>query len=91
MNYLRETAKLFGMKVVDFADYLGYSRQALYAILNNYSLHDKGRIFLAVDKLQKLADDDYEKEMQAVYEKYSNRMEFLRQFKDAKLGAQPKG
>lgn len=50
--WLKEIASLFGMDVTQFAECVGYSRQALYKAASGQQKLDKKRLALVVFKLE---------------------------------------
>lgn len=65
---LKELASVFGMKVNELAEFLGYTRQALYQINDGTSGICTGRYHVALEQLKAQSDKLYESDLKKALE-----------------------
>ena len=77
-NYwLQEVAKAFGMDVSKLAEFLGYSRQSLYLAANGRYDLNKGRLSLAIFKLEMLNEKQFKAEKEKAEANYEHRKKMI--------------
>lgn len=77
MMSINEIAKAFGMSVAKFANYMGYSRQAMY---DKKSGRNRMRLSAAVERLTDLNNKLYDLDMSIANKSFSTRENAIRAF-----------
>lgn len=79
---LKELASAFGMKVGEFATYLGYTRQALHCINNGEIGICTGRYYSTLKLLKFKSDSIYEEDISAALKRKQDREKLIQQMCD---------
>lgn len=75
--WLKEIATAFGMNIKDFAECMGYSRQALYQGACGMNSLDKRRLAVSQYKLDVINQKLYEAEKAKADEMFQNRRKLI--------------
>ena len=75
--WLKEIATAFGMNVKEFADCMGYSRQALYQGASGTNALDKRRLAVSQYKLDVINQKMYEAEKAKADEMFQHRSKLI--------------
>ena len=75
--WLLETAKAFGLNVDEFANNIGYSRQAIYQAASGENKLDRGRLAMAIFKLEVQNERQLENEKKKAIENYEYRKKLI--------------
>ena len=84
-KWLLECANAYGMNVKDFAEFMGYSRQALYQANEGTARLDPRRLALAQFKLEAVSEKMLAEETARAKENFAKRNELIEALMD-KLG-----
>lgn len=76
-KWLLETAKAFNMDIKNLAKCMGYSRQMIYQANCGISHMAKGRLAVAMYKLQDISNKIYEEEKQLAQERFVQRQKLI--------------
>ena len=82
---IQEIALAFDMKVKDFSQYIGYSRPELYHIASGKHEPRCSRMIKALNMLDALNEQLYEKEKKELYDRVSKRHEAIEAFENLLL------
>lgn len=82
---IKQIAADFNMTVKEFAEYIGYSRAAMYCT-NTAVSHKKTRVKVAVRLLCSLNQKQFDEEMQKAGERFNERKEAIAAFEKMLLG-----
>lgn len=74
---LRELAAGFGMKVNELAEFLGYTRQALYQMNDGTNGVCTGRYHVALEQLKRQSDKLYEADLERALEAKQAREDMI--------------
>ena len=81
-KWLLECANAFGMKVKDFAETMGYSRQAVYQANEGITRLDPRRLALAQFKLDAISEKMYAEEKAMAEENFKKRNKLIDELMD---------
>ena len=84
--WLKEIATAFGMNIKDFAECMGYSRQALYKGACGKNALDKRRLAVSQFKLDVLNQKLYEAEKAKADEMFTKRRKLIESLTDRLSG-----
>lgn len=85
-RWLAETARTFGMSISTFAKCMGYSRQMIYQTSCGISHMERGRLAVAMYKLQDINQKMYEAEKQLAKERFVQRNKLLEELENRLSG-----
>lgn len=85
-KWLVEIASQFGMNVKQFAESIGYSRQALYQASCGMSRLDKRRLAVAMYKLDVMNEKLLEAEKAAAVKRFEDRRKLIESLTDRLSG-----
>lgn len=85
-KWLLETANAFGMDIKTLAKCMGYSRQMIYQANCGISHMEKGRLAVAMYKLQDINKKIYEEEKLVAKERFEHRNKLLDKLEDRLSG-----
>lgn len=71
---LKDLANVFGMKVIDFAKMVGYSKQGLYQMLKEKNGYCKVRMKSTMELLKLKSQEMYEEDIKKAAEKENCRL-----------------
>lgn len=75
--WLLEIARHFGMSVSQLAEYMGYSRQALYQAASDENHLDRRRLSVALCKLEMKNEKMYQAEKALAEENFKKRQQLI--------------
>jgi hypothetical protein len=85
-RWLCETAAAFGMNITTFSKCMGYSRQMIYQASCGISHMEKGRLAVAMYKLQDINNIIYEEEKRVAKERFEHRNMLIDKLEDRLSG-----
>ena len=82
---IQEIARAFDMTIKDFSQYIGYSRVELYSIASGKHSPLYSRMRTALNMLDSLNEQLYEKEKKKIYDRALKRREAIEAFEKSLL------
>lgn len=78
--WLKQIAESFGMNILRFAEYIGYSRATLYCLASGSGKAGKAHIEMACFKLGVLSERILRNDILSANERHEERLRMIREF-----------